>query len=445
MTAETQPAAMIRPSRDRYWPLVALLAGLYLSLGLLNIISLPLLNGPDEPDHLAYIAVLRQHRALPVAPRLARPEQAHLTAEQAQHPPLYYALLAALSAPWDDVLSFSAIRFYKVISLLLGLVVILATATLARRLWPAEPELAVGAVGALALLPNLFIMTSVINNTAGSLALGALALLALHRALAAPQPAVRPWLKLGLLLALALLTKLTAFWLAPATLAALLMAARRLPQRSLRPVLAMALPALLPAVLLVGLWLLSNYLRCGDLVPERIVDRRYLPDGAAVLFFAPEARNLLLFVMFVNIPLSTFSPYWLLRVSLPHAWAMLLLALYAAPALVALYLRGVWATRQLWQQPTVRQSLLLACLAGCLGGWFMGLSAVLHDWSAGLSAGRYVLDAAPAMALLWAAGMGQLWRRPLARLLALSLWLTYLLALAGLTQFYVANFFAQAH
>jgi 4-amino-4-deoxy-L-arabinose transferase-like glycosyltransferase len=445
MIAETQPAAAMRLPRDRYWPLVALLAGLYLSLGLLNIISLPPLNGPDEPDHLAYIAVLRQHRALPVVPRLARPEQAHLTAEQAQHPPLYYALLAALSAPWDDVQSILAIRFYKVISLLLGLVAILATATLARRLWPAEAELAVGAVGALALLPNLFIMTSVINNTSGSLALGALALLALYRALTAPQPAVRPWLGVGILLALALLTKLTAFWLIPAILAGLLMAARRLPQRSLQAVLTMALPALLPAVLLVGLWLLSNYLRCGDWVPERIIDRRYLPDGAAVLFFAPAARDLLLFVMFVNIPLSTFSPYWLLRVTLNHGWIMLLMALYAAPALVALYLRGVFAARQLWQQPTVRQSLLVACLAGCLGAWFMGLEAVLHDWSAGLSAGRYALDAAPAMALLWAAGMGQLWRRPLARLLALSLWLTYLLILAGLTQFYVANFFAQAH
>lgn len=425
-------------------------AGLYLSLGLLNLLSLPLFNGPDEPDHLAYITVLRQHRTLPVLTRLARPDQIHLAAEQAQHPPLYYTLMALASTPWRDPQSPSAVYLYKVISLLLGLVTILATATLARRLWPAAPTLAAGAVGALALLPNLFMMTSVINNTSGSLASGSLTLLALHGALTAPAtggplPARRPWLKVGLWLAVALLTKLTAFWLVPAIIVALGLTWRRLAQRSWRALWAMAAPALLPAIILVGAWLVSNYLRCGDLVPERVIDRRFLPDGIAVLFFAPLARDMLLLSVFANVPISTFVPYWLLRVNVTLELVMLLLVIYAGPALVALYLRGTFSLQQLCHHPAPRQSMLLVCLTGALGAWFMGLEAVLHDWSAGLCAGRYALDAAPAMALLWAAGMGQIFRRSGPRLVGLSLWLTYLLALAIGTQIWVTSFFALFH
>lgn len=124
---------MSTPSR-LYWPLFGCIALIYLSLGTLNILRLPAINGPDEAAHLEFVKVLREQGRLPVLPRFVQPGMEGLVAEQAQHPPLYYAVLAGASyalPPLETPFTQKALKF---LSLLMGLGGLAALAVCARRL-----------------------------------------------------------------------------------------------------------------------------------------------------------------------------------------------------------------------------------------------------------------------------------------------------------------------
>jgi len=77
------------------------IAALYLALAILYGAAIPIFETPDEGGHYAYIHELTEGRGLPVQ---GTPSGQRVTGYVASHPPLYYALCAAL-AFWipDDV------------------------------------------------------------------------------------------------------------------------------------------------------------------------------------------------------------------------------------------------------------------------------------------------------------------------------------------------------
>ncbi len=421
---------------------VTVLAALYALLALANIHGLPTLSGPDECDHLAYVQVLRSQHKLPVLPRFGAPDDPRV-AEQAQHPPVYYAVLAVASEVLPDLTTPAGQRALKLVSLLLGLVGLLAFARCAREMWPDDDTTALAAVGFVALMPMYWVMTSHINNTAGSLAASGVALLLLRRALAA-EGATRPWLAVGVTVALGMLAKITAAWLVPVIAVAVWVRARQ--QGGGRAALRMALPALAPAVLLVGCWLAYNWYDFGEFMPQRVLGREYLREGFATIFFSPFAAKLLLRTVLTRVPLTAFTPYWLMAGEVGTGGAMVVLILALGPPLVAAAL-GAWRQRGLLGRadseglPTPRQSLLLACAVGILAAWVIAIEAILNDWNTGLYAGRYAVDALPAVGLVFAAGMRELLPSPRARAWGVGLWLLGLLVLAVMVHMYMVMFY----
>lgn len=168
--------------------LVALLA-MHLFLSVAYSLAIPLGEAPDEADHYAYAAYILQEGRLPVGPEMT----------QGKHPPLYHAL-AALAAkavrgtgdgsflranpdmgfgpgaqasnffvhtslenwPWrDGVLAMRAGRF---VSVLAGLVLVLATYLLGRAVWPRRPWLALAAAAFVAFLPESLFLSGAMTN-----------------------------------------------------------------------------------------------------------------------------------------------------------------------------------------------------------------------------------------------------------------------------------------
>lgn len=434
------PETQDRPGGRAYWPGVSVLAALYLALAGTYAARLPVLGGPDEAAHWQYVRVLREQVRLPVLPRLAGPGDSGRVADQAQHPPLYYAVLAAVSYAYTELDDTRAPRLLKLVSVLMGLGTVLAMALMARRLWPTDAPAALGAVGLVALLPNVAYLNALLNNTAGALLGSALALLALERALSSPGLPWRRWGLVGLVTGLAVLAKVTAIWLLPTMAVALVLKvlAERRPRCD--AVIAVA-AALIPVVAIVGSWLTRNVLDFGELMPERVLDRRYAPLGLMVLLFDTFALKLLLWVMTVSIPLSMVSPWWVLRTGVSHGAGMALLAVAMLPALGG-GIMGMWGVRgRFLDHLTPRCMVLAACLVGGVAAWVVAMQAVLHDWSAGLYAGRYAIEAAPALGLLWAAGLTHACRRTAVRSGIIAAGLAVLLAANVATCLFLLRFF----
>lgn len=384
------------------------------------ILMLPPLHGPDEPDHVRYIQVIRDHRVLPVLPRYAAPEDGWRVSEQAQHPPLYYTLMAVLSLPVADLSSDTGIRMLKLLSSLMGLGAVVILALCARRLWPDDVATALGAVSFCALLPCLHLMTSAVNNTSGSIFFGALTLFAVQGALVQEKSQGRRWALAGAALGAALLCKLTALWLVPVVIGAMVLHARR---HALPPgviIRSMVLPVLVPVALFTVPWLARNFFLFGEILPERVLDRRFIEGGFPTMLMQPFARAAYFSALLGTAPLSLVSPYWLLRTSVRSEYFTLVTLIYFIPALVGV----VMVMRRAWRRRLCRNeaAFLALCALGVAGAWLVMGKALLHDWVIGLAPGRYGLDAAPALAFLAAVGWRAVLPPGLKRSAGMMLW-----------------------
>lgn len=228
LTAAVLPAhnVSVRVARGQRALLVALLT-LRLVLGVAYALAIPLGEAPDEADHYAYAAYILAEHKLPVGPEMT----------QGKHPPLYHALAALAGQvaggsgdrsflranpdmgfgpaaqasnffvhttleqwPWrDGVLTMRAGRFVSVVA---GLILVLATYLLGRAVWPKRPWIACMGAAFAALLPeSLFVGGAMSNDMLAAM----WATLAMWLALAA-----RRWwqaLLCGVCLGLAFLTK----------------------------------------------------------------------------------------------------------------------------------------------------------------------------------------------------------------------------------------------
>jgi hypothetical protein len=424
-------------NRDKRIALI--IVGLYLVLGSLYSVVVPVFEASDELSHYPYIKHLADGGGLPVQ----RPGEVTLYEQEGGQPPLYYALGAALTFwintddlptvrhlnphariglanardnknlvihpprsewPWQGtVLAVHLLRFF---SLLLGAGTVWCTYLLGRLLAPQEPRLALGAMALNAFNPMFLFINASVNNDNLVALLCAVTLLFLGRVLA--QPLVRvaregvTWRRvagLGVLIGLACLTKLSALGLLP--LAAMALAVPRLrrvwPRRRERGVWTHALRAwlrdglgvALGVALVAGWWYARNFQLYGD------------PTGLApfldIVGHRQEALTLRgLLGEFEGFRISFWGLFGAVNVLMRPLRAYAVLDVLSVLALLGLLWRG-WRTRHSAECLTLS---LPALWAGIV------LASVIR-WTllTTASQGRLMFSAMSALCVLLAAGL----------------------------------------
>lgn len=260
----------IDPQRPlSYLALLGILIG-YGLIGALYVTRTPAWQVPDEPAHFNYVAQV-MWAGLPTLDAgdwdsayleslksnrfsLDSQEGRLYSIQYEDHqPPLYYLLAAPIFFVSNS--SLIALRFF---SLVLGAFGVLTAFGVVRRLFPAQPYLAVGTAAFVAFLPQHIAMLSGVNNDSLAELMVGLTLFACIGWLRARDTRlIGHALWLGVLLGLAFLTKATAYSLIVVVGAAVLLRARRdhwpIP-RAVRLLVIIAIPALL----LGGLWWVRN-------------------------------------------------------------------------------------------------------------------------------------------------------------------------------------------
>jgi 4-amino-4-deoxy-L-arabinose transferase-like glycosyltransferase len=281
--------------RTMHWAL-ALTVSLYLVLGVVYSLVNPVFESPDEALNYANIRYLVEERRLPVL-EPGEPTKAH-------HPPLYY-VLGALLTSWVPDENFAAlvarenpfwayrsweygvdnkslylhdpelegfpyrdtalgVHLVRWLSLLMGAGTVLCVFETTREIFPQGRAVAVGAAALVAFNPMfLFISASVHDDALANLvAAGTLFLTAriLVRGATAQRAAT-----LGLLVGLAILTKLTCLLVVPTAALALLY--RSLVERGRtgwRDIVRLGGVVALAALLVGGWWFVRNILLYGE-------------------------------------------------------------------------------------------------------------------------------------------------------------------------------------
>jgi 4-amino-4-deoxy-L-arabinose transferase-like glycosyltransferase len=232
----TKLKAVIEKMNSRKsWLGLGIIVAVYLVIGTLYAVNTPAWQVPDEPAHYNYIRAIVQTGALPVL-QVGDYDQAYLsrlTGEkfppnlsiepvryEAWQPPLYYLLAVPLF-----VLFGGALLPLRLFSLTLGAGIVVFTFIAVHEIstHPRMNLLALAAAGFVAFIPQHVAMLAGVNNDSLSELLIAIGLWLILREL----PMRRGGWRLGLVMALAIITKSHAYVLLPATGAMLFLSWRR--------------------------------------------------------------------------------------------------------------------------------------------------------------------------------------------------------------------------
>lgn len=286
------PTPRKRDAVDKRW--ITLILLVFVALGTLYSVVVPVFEAPDEVWHYLYAKHFADGNGLPVY----REGTTFPMRQEASQPPLFYVLngwatawidtgdveqvvrynphaAVGTTAPWGNrnmightaqerfpyhgtVLAVHLVRFFCI---LMGAGTVLCTYTLARRLFPSFTWLPVVAAAINAFTPQfLFIHASVSNDVLVTL-LSALTLWLLV-CIAQDGTSVARLLVLGIVLGLAALTKLSGLLLLPLTALVLLALAWR--SRSWRSAVSWGLWTFVPAAAIAGWWYLRNWMLYRD-------------------------------------------------------------------------------------------------------------------------------------------------------------------------------------
>ncbi len=249
-------------------------------------------NAPDEAAHVRYVqSLVSGHLPTQASATLDKSGQAY----EWHQPPLYYV--------WTRLFVPLGGQGMRVASIMLGLVCILLVYSTARLMFPDEPILAVVAAGVAALLPSHIAITSTINNDVLLEAWFSACLWLLAQSLLRGFSLWRAgWL--GILLGLALLTKVTALLLLPVTLLALALLWRGgEPAANLARNLLWALTLML---VISGWWLVRNQQLYGELLPLKTFNQAFGGTAQASAFIA----HIGTFEYVKAVSLRSFLSFW---------------------------------------------------------------------------------------------------------------------------------------
>lgn len=213
--------------------LLTLIVLLYLIVGGLFAVRTPAWQAPDEPAHYNYIVQVAAVGCCPII-EMGDWDQAYLdelkgtrfrpdlltnlaAVQYEDHqPPLYYILAAPVYNLTGG--SLTALRLFSV---LIGVIIVLCTYGVGMVIYPARPEIALGAAAFVAFLPQHIAILASVNNDALGWALTSMILLASVIYVKLPGR-LQSW-QLGILVGLALITKASAYMMAGVVLLAILL------------------------------------------------------------------------------------------------------------------------------------------------------------------------------------------------------------------------------
>jgi hypothetical protein len=192
-----------------------------IGLGLVFSAVVPPGQPADEESHFRTVQYYAKHASMPVL------GEAGVTYE-GQQGPIYYAGAALVERAsqlfFDEKGSFYTIRAIGVL-LLWPLVVL--TYAISRQLVPEKPRLALLSAAFVSLHPSILAIAGSVQNDLLAIDLSVLALLLLIGALHQPTLLLHSAAAVGLVSALAILTKASAFFLIPTAMVAIFLCAKR--------------------------------------------------------------------------------------------------------------------------------------------------------------------------------------------------------------------------
>jgi len=363
-------------------------------------------GGPDEAAHLEYVKVLATEHCLPLV------SETH----QAQHPPLYYALGAAIYAATPFLSEDGRQHAVRFLSLLLGLASLLLVGAGLAAAFPDNLVLQLLSVGTMAFHPLFSLESGVINNDLlATFAFSLFLYLLLISLKSEGSFDSRKALYMGLAAGIGLLAKQTSF-IIPLLFAAVL--CKRRSSLGMGKVLCFAGVFALSTLVVSGWWYVLNYLRYGHLIYysclmpiQKNMDPIMLLANLD-LFFKP------IFTIVTRTLISFWAPLWIIRRFFDD------LHTYVAMAFLLPLLPVAGAIRLAREHRLYRNvSLLLA------GTAIVTLSGIIYyaltvDYRA-VEGGRYLLAVLPAVAILTGSGLSALLPRrfalPLAVIILLSM------------------------
>jgi len=249
--------------------LLVVIVAVYVAIGVLYAVFTPTWQVPDEPAHYNYIRALAEGRGFPVLEpgdydqgllnqltgQDFPPELPVEPLEYEDHqPPLYYLLAALVYLPFGG-----AVLPLRLISVALGALLLLIAFGTVQAIFPTRLELALMVATFIAFIPQHVAMTAGVNNDAlAELVVGG-TLWALMAYIGGGHD--RPW-PVGLLLAVALLTKTTTYFIAGVAVVAVLIRWRQ-EHRTWRWAVGQLAWMLVPALLASAPWFIRNGLTYG--------------------------------------------------------------------------------------------------------------------------------------------------------------------------------------
>ncbi len=409
-------------SRRQAVALALVVAG-YIVLALAYSVATPVGESPDEPTHLQYALHLLHERSLPVIPE---PGETGLV--QAKHPPLYYALAAALGSwadfttlgfmpnphfsfnferamvpnafvhfehedfPYTAAQGFLAARIMRLLSLACGLVVVVSGYRLAELIWPKESHMAWACAGVIAFLPGFLFFSGVFNNDALANAVMALVLLTSTRLVVGADRS-RDYALLGVYVGLGLITKMTTVsGVAVAGLALLVQAHRR---REWRQLYSRAFLVGAPVLLLSGWWFARNLLIYGASDP--LGYDRWSASVAEITRSIPLTSEL---GAYFWVQLTTFfARFGWEAVRLPDLLYRLLIVLVGVAALGL----GIVVARR--KSLSADSGWALAFVAASVGIMYLSILRLGISFNLIVAHGRYLYIAITGLALLFTSGL----------------------------------------
>lgn len=405
-----------RITQRRNLPLAILLA-LFCILGVVHSAAVPLFEAPDELWHFSFIRILATERALPVQPT----EGKNMWLRESGQPPLYYILAAPFVAPLDtsdfpgfvrfnaahpavtaDSTSTTpnvfihtpheafpyrgavlAVHLVRALTILWGAGTIAGVFLVACEIVPQRPNLALAAAAVAALNPHVIYISSVVNNDATAACLCTLALWLAVRLMREAGFLWRTPVSLGVVLGLALLSKVSALALLPLVGLALGLAWWR--DRDGRALLKRGVVVFGLAAAVAGWWYVRNWVLYGDPLAWGV----WLADiGVHTIGFDELLRQ------FGHVGTSFWSPYDGLFPR-PVFWALGLLAALAAAGWVR------WVIQRKTRGDVNAEGLLLA------GAWFVLLfiSLVRYMTTTPSAEGRLLFPGIASSSLLLVLGL----------------------------------------
>ncbi len=429
--------------------LLALIVGAYVALGVGYSVLLPLWETPDEPAHVEFIRYVQQHHALPTQ----RPDERGATppsqpGNEFVQVPGYYVLVAAIlhgiwvppGAQWhrnpyvtwtghpnrlalalhraDEAWPYTGLTLFthlgRLLSVGFGLIALLATFGLVRVV-TGRASFALVAAAWLGWSPGFVLSSSRVSNDAYVAAGSALTLLLCARFLVAKRPATFAALvTLSVALAGAVLGKLNAAFLLPLSASAVGVRAwvteGPLSRASILRWLGQVLVVVVPALILVGVW-------------WYVVGRWFAATvGTQGGFGVADVPLVLRSVSLAGLAgaVATLGETWwgVSQFESEIVWPPLVYVILGAST-VALLGAGIASLlpRTAARLPDRNRLAALLLLLAAVPLFYATIGRALVPSIGYAAQARFVLPAAPCVALLVALGAGWLARWPLGRAL----------------------------